>query len=170
MGIGALYVGRRVQMKPVIFGGGQERGLRSGTLPTPLCVGLGSACALARAEMEEEALRLTFLQGHFLMRLGELLGGWSVNGSLRQRLPGNLNLSFELDDIEAAMAELDDLALSTGSACSSATPGPSHVLLALGLEASQAHNSLRIGFGRFTSQDDVEQAARRISHVVSGLR
>jgi cysteine desulfurase len=170
MGIGALYVGRRVRMKPVIFGGGQERGLRSGTLPTPLCVGLGSACALARAEMEEEALRLTFLQGHFLMRLGELLGGWSVNGSLRQRLPGNLNLSFELDDIEAAMAELDDLALSTGSACSSATPGPSHVLLALGLEASQAHNSLRIGFGRFTSQDDVEQAARRISHVVSGLR
>ena len=169
-GIGALYIGRRVRMKPVLFGGGQECGLRPGTLPTPLCVGLGSACALAQEEMGEEAQRLTFLRQHFLAVLEEGLDGWSLNGCPRRRLPGNLNISFDLDDIEAAIDRLQDLAISTGSACSSATPGPSHVLRALGLSAEQAHNSLRIGFGRFTTQDDVEQAARRIAQVVSDLR
>ncbi len=169
-GVGALYVARGVRMKPVLFGGGQERGLRPGTLPTPLCVGLGRACSLAQAEMGEESQRLTFLRQHFLTLLGEELDGWKLNGCPNQRLPGNLNLSFELDDIEPVIEKLDDLALSTGSACSSATPGPSHVLRALGLTPEQAHNSLRIGFGRFTTQDEVERAAKRIAQVVSECR
>ncbi|WP_282606460.1 cysteine desulfurase family protein [Pelagibius sp. Alg239-R121] len=169
-GIGALYVGRHVRMKPVLFGGGQERGLRSGTLPTPLCVGLGHACRLAQTELAEEVRRLTFLREHFLSLLAGSLEGWWLNGSATARLPGNINLSFELEDIELVLTHLDDLALSTGSACSSETSGPSHVLTALGLNTQAAHNSLRIGFGRFTSQDDVEQAARRIAQVVSSVR
>ena len=169
-GIGALYVARGVRVNPLLFGGGQERGLRPGTLPTALCVGLGHACSLAAAEMVEESQRLTFLRERFLRLLGEDLQSWNLNGCPTRRLPGNLNLSFELEDIELAIEKLDDLALSTGSACSSATPGPSHVLRALGLTPEQAHNSLRIGFGRFTTQEEVERAAKRIAQVLSELR
>lgn len=169
-GIGALFVARRVRLQPIFFGGGQERGLRPGTLPTALCVGLGHACSLARAELAEEAQRLTFLRQRFLALLGERLEGWALNGCPERRLPGNVNVSFELKDIEVVIEELKDLALSSGSACSSAAPGPSHVLRALGLSPEQAHNSLRIGFGRFTTQDEVERAAQRIAQVVSDLQ
>jgi cysteine desulfurase len=164
-GVGALYVRRRprVRLSPLFSGGGQERGLRSGTLPTPLIVGLGEACRLAAAEMTAEAERIGGLRGSLLDRLRRDIPGIQVNGSIQARISGNLNLTFPGATAAAIMEAVPDLCVSTGSACSSAAIEPSYVLRALGLSDQAAERTLRIGIGRFTSAADIDYAAAALS-------
>jgi len=164
-GVGALFVRRRprVRLAPLFSGGGQERGLRSGTLPAPLIVGLGEACRIARAEMAEEAGRLTVLRERLLSGLVAAIPGVRMNGSMRARIPGNLNLTFPGATAAELMERAPELCLSTGSACSSAEIEPSYVLRALGLPDSEAARTLRLGIGRFTSAADVDQAVASLA-------
>ena len=172
MGIGALYVRRRprVRLVALMDGGGQERGLRSGTLPTPLCVGLGEACAIAGREMGDEAERLRALRDRFYNGITGRLPGVHLNGDAERRIPGNLNLSFADVDNEGLMAGIKDLAVSSGSACTSASVEPSYVLRAIGLDDGLARGAIRIGFGRFTTEDDVDFAVDRIAGEAERLR
>jgi cysteine desulfurase len=172
-GIGALYARRRnpkLRLAPIFLGGGHERGLRSGTLPVPLCVGLGAACEIAGRELKDEARRVGGLRDLLRARLEAGLEDVTLNGHATQRLPGNLNLSFTGVEASALLAALDDVAVSTGSACSSARPGPSHVLRALGLGQTRALSSVRFGLGRFTTRDEIERAAARVIAEVTRLR
>ncbi len=171
-GIGALYVRRkpRVRLQALIHGGGQERGMRSGTLPTPLCVGLGEACRIAMLEMTEESERLRTLQDKFLSIINKRLDDVYINGDMVQRIPGNLNISFAFVEGESLMMGIKELAVSSGSACTSASLEPSYVLRALGVEEELAHTSLRLGFGRFTTLEQVEFAANLIADKVLKLR
>ncbi len=159
-GVGALFVRRRprVRLQSLLSGGGQERGLRSGTLPTPLLVGFGEACRIAGAEMAEEALRLGSLRQRLLAGLRKALPGLIVNGSMDRRLPGSLNVTLPHAQALAVMRASPDLCVSTGSACSSAEVAPSYVLAAMGLDRDAAARTLRIGLGRFTSAADVDFA------------
>ncbi len=163
-GIGALYVRHRprVRLAPLISGGGQERGLRSGTLPAPLIVGFGEACRIARAEMAAETARLAALRDRLLARLRAAIPGIALNGSRDHRLAGNLNLAFAGARAETLLADLPDLCLSTGSACSSAAIEPSYVLRAMGIAPEIAAASLRIGIGRFTSAAEIDTAAEML--------
>jgi cysteine desulfurase len=171
-GIGALYVRRkpRIRLVSLIDGGGQERGMRSGTLSPPLCVGLGEACAIAQDEMDLENKRLTTLKERFYKLITAELEEVYVNGDYDQRIPGNLNLSFAHVEGEGLMMGIKDLAVSSGSACTSASLEPSYVLRALGVEEEMAHTSLRIGFGRFTTEAEVDVAAQKIIKEVNRLR
>lgn len=171
-GIGALYVRRRprVRLQALIDGGGQERGMRSGTLPTPLCVGLGKACEIARLEMTEENKRLENLRRRFLQNLRRELKDIYINGDEDHRVPGNLNISFAYVEGESLMMGIKNLSVSSGSACTSASLEPSYVLRALGVEEELAHTSLRIGFGRFTTEEEVDRAAADIIAAVNKLR
>jgi cysteine desulfurase len=172
-GIGALFVRSsrpRVRLEPIMHGGGHERGLRPGTLAVPLIVGLAKALELCVQEREDEALRQAQLRDRLWQLLSSELPGVYCNGSLEQRLPGNLNVSFEDVDGDRLLLSLPDLALSSGSACTSASPTPSHVLEALGLAAPLARASLRIGLGRGTTSEEVEQAAKRIVEAVLSQR
>jgi cysteine desulfurase len=164
-GIGALFVRRRprVRLTPLFSGGGQERGLRSGTLPSPLIVGLGEACRLAAAEMGEEAARIATLRTGLWERLRRDIPGIVINGAAEGRIAGNLNLTFPGATAAALMEAVPDLCVSTGSACSSAEIEPSYVLRALGLSGEQAARTLRIGLGRFTSAADIDYAAAALS-------
>ena len=164
-GVGALFVRRRprVRLSPLFSGGGQERGLRSGTLPAPLIVGLGEACRLAGLEMAAEAERVAGLRGGLLDRLRDGVPGIRVNGSVQARIPGNLNLTFPRATASDLLAALPDLCVSTGSACSSAAVEPSYVLRAMGLSDAEAERTLRIGIGRFTSPADIDYAAASLS-------
>ena len=166
-GVGALYVRRRprARLLPLFSGGGQERGLRSGTLPTPLIAGFGEACRIAVAEMASEAVRIAGLRDRLLAGLQARLPGLLVNGSMVRRLPGNLNVTLPHTDALAAMRACPELCVSTGSACSSAEVAPSYVLAAMGLSAAEASRSLRLGLGRFTSPAEVDFAARALSTV-----
>ncbi len=172
MGIGALYVRRRprVRLQAMIDGGGQERGMRSGTLPTPLCVGLGEAAEIAALEMDEEASRLQGLKDLFLDKILKRLDGVTINGDREARIPGNLNLSFSGVQAEDLTAGLKDLAISNGAACSSATVEPSHVLKALGLSDELSAATIRIGLGRYTAEDDINFATETIIAEVERLR
>lgn len=169
-GVGVLYIRRRprVRLAPLFSGGGQERGVRSGTLPAPLIVGLGEACRLARIEMEEEAPRIWAMRDGLLARLEDAIPGLAVNGSLRARIPGNLNLSFPAATAAELMARAPDLCVSTGSACSSAAVEPSYVLRAMGLPDAVAARSLRIGLGRFTSPADIDYAVAALAAAHAG--
>lgn len=160
-GIGAMFVRRRprVRIEPLFSGGGQERGLRSGTLPTPLIVGLGEACRLAGEEMRADAERIGGLRARLLTRLTDDVGGVRINGSMQARIAGNLNLTFPAATAAGMMERAPDLCVSTGSACSSAEVEPSYVLRALGLSDEEAGKTLRIAVGRFTSAADVDYAA-----------
>lgn len=172
-GVGALYVrGRnpRVELSGQMDGGGHERGLRSGTLNVPGIVGLGEACAIAEREMVEEAGRLKRLRDRLLGRLLRELELVRVNGCMERRLPGNLNVAFSGVEAAALMHELRDIALSSGSACSSAEAGPSHVLRVLGLDEAAARGSIRIGLGRFNTDEEVDYAAGRLIEAVRRLR
>jgi cysteine desulfurase len=171
-GIGALYVRRkpRVRLEASIHGGGQERGMRSGTLPTPLCVGLGEACAIAEREMGAEAERLKYLSDRMYKKITEQLPEVFLNGDREQRIPGNLNISFAYVEGEGLMMGIKDLAVSSGSACTSASLEPSYVLRALGVEEELAHTSLRLGLGRFTTEQDVDYAVEHIVQSVNRLR
>jgi cysteine desulfurase len=170
-GVGALYVRRRprARLSPLFSGGGQERGLRSGTLATPLIVGLGEACRIAAAEMAEEAACIGALRDSLHRRLAEALPGLRLNGSAEARIPGNLNLTFPRTTAERLMARAPDLCVSTGSACSSAAIEPSYVLRALGLTEEEAGRTLRIGLGRFTSAADIDYAAAALIAAHEGL-
>jgi cysteine desulfurase len=169
-GVGALYVRRRprVRLTPLFSGGGQERGLRSGSLPAPLIVGLGEACRLAQAEMADEAKRLGALRDSLLERLRTAVPDIVVNGSRDARIAGNLNVTFP--DVTAAelMERVPDLCVSTGSACSSASIEPSYVLRALGLSDEAASRTLRFGIGRFTSPADIDYAAAALAAAQAG--
>ena len=171
-GVGAIFVRRRprVRLVAMINGGGQERGMRSGTLPTPLCVGLGKACAIAQEEMGAEAERMKMLSDRFLDKVEGRLSEVYMNGDRDQRIPGNLNLSFAYVEGEGLMMGIKDLAVSSGSACTSASLEPSYVLRALGVDEELAHTSLRIGFGRFTTEEEVDYAVDRICGEVERLR
>jgi cysteine desulfurase len=163
-GVGALYVRRRprTRLAPLFSGGGQERGLRSGTLPVPLVVGLGEACRLAAAEMEEDAARIGALRDRLLAELSRAIPGLRLNGSRTARIPGNLNLTFPSRSAAELMAACPDLCVSTGSACSSAEVEPSYVLRAMGLDEAEASRTLRLGIGRFTSAAELDFAARAL--------
>jgi len=171
-GIGALYTRRRPRARLLaeISGGGQERGNRSGTLPVPLVVALGEAAVIAAAEMSDEGTRLAGLRATMLDSLRASHGDIFVNGSMDQRVPGNLNVGFPGLDAEALMAALESVAISTGSACTSASVEPSYVLRALGLEDPAAGASIRIGFGRFTTETEVDIAAKSIAAAVGAQR
>ncbi len=172
-GVGALFVrsrGRRVRLKPLFDGGGQERGLRSGTLNVSAIVGLGHACELAGQGMQEEAERLRRLRDHLYERLTAELTGVSLNGALEPRLPGNLNLSFAGIEAEALLMALRDIALSSGSACTSSSLEPSHVLRAIGVSDSLAQASIRFGIGRFNDRREIDAVASRLIAEVERLR
>jgi len=172
-GVGALYVRRkdpRVQLAAQIDGGGHERGMRSGTLNVPGIVGLGAACEIARREMPEESVRLSRLRDRLKDRLLSELSEVYINGSLEYRLPHNLNVSFAHVESESLLMGLHDVALSSGSACTSATLEPSYVLQALGVPDDLAHASIRFGIGRFNTEEEIDYAAGRVVEVVKKLR
>lgn len=171
-GIGALYVRRRprVRLEPLFYGGGQERGMRSGTLPAPLCIGLGEAARIAGEDMATDAERLGALRDRLLETLRQALPQVRVNGSMDHRLPNNLNLTFPGLDAQELLAALPDLALSTGSACSSAAVEPSYVLAALGLTDADARASIRLALGRPTTQIEVDRAAERLIQAAQSRR
>jgi cysteine desulfurase len=171
-GVGALYIRRRprVRLVPLIDGGGQERGVRSGTLPTPLCVGFGKACAIAAAEMGGEAKRLKILRERLRARLVQRVPGLIVNGDLDHRLPGSLNVSVPGTTAPDLIEACQSIAISTGSACTSASVEPSYVLRALGLGDERANASIRVGLGRFTTEADVDYAADAITAAAARLR
>ncbi|HZK90266.1 MAG TPA: aminotransferase class V-fold PLP-dependent enzyme [Stellaceae bacterium] len=171
-GVGALYVRRRprVRLVPLIDGGGQERGLRSGTLPTPLCVGFGKACAIARDEMAGEAVRLKGLRERLQAGLAGRVPGLLVNGDLDHRLPGSLNVSVPGTTAPEMIEACSSIAISTGSACTSASVEPSYVLRALGLSDARANASIRLGLGRFTTPADIDYAVDAIVAAAARLR
>jgi cysteine desulfurase len=164
-GVGALYVRRRprARLHPLFSGGGQERGLRSGTLPAPLIVGMGEACRLAQAETADEVSRIAGLRTRLLDQLTAALPEIRINGSVESRIPGNLNITFPAVPAAELMARAPALCVSTGSACSSAEVEPSYVLRALGLTDDEASRTLRIGIGRFTSPADIDYAASALA-------
>ncbi len=170
-GVGALYVRRkpRVRIEPQMHGGGHERGMRSGTLPTHQIVGMGEAYRIAGEEMREEARRTRALRDRLLRGLEDIEEVY-VNGDLTRRAPGNLNISFNFVEGESLMMALRELALSSGSACTSASLEPSYVLRAIGRNDELAHSSLRISIGRFTTEEDIDYAIGRIRYAVAKLR
>ena len=172
-GVGALYVRRRnprVQIAAQIDGGGHERGMRSGTLNVPGIVGLGAACEIARTEMDSEAAYLRGLRDRLQKKLESELDYIHINGSMEHRLPGNLNVSFVYVEGESLLMGINDVAVSSGSACTSATLEPSYVLKALGLGDDVAHSSIRFGLGRFNTQAEVDYVAAKVIDIVKKLR
>jgi cysteine desulfurase len=172
-GVGALYVRRRnprVQIAAQIDGGGHERGMRSGTLNVPGIVGLGKACEIALEEMDSEAAYLRGLRDRLKAKFESELDYIHVNGTMEHRLPGNLNMSFVYVEGESLLMGINDVAVSSGSACTSATLEPSYVLKALGLGDDVAHSSIRFGLGRFNTQAEVDYVADKVIDIVKKLR
>lgn len=172
-GIGALYVRERrprIRLEPLLHGGGHERGRRSGTLPVPLIVGFARAVELCLEDLEQEAARQTALRERLWQGLRAGAGEVRLNGDPQQRLPGNLNVCFPGLEADALMSALKDVALSSGSACASASGEPSHVLRALGLTAAEARASLRFGLGRGTSAAQIDRVIARVCEEVAALR
>lgn len=172
-GVGALYVRQRgvaVELNPLMDGGGHEGGLRSSTLNVPGIVGLGKACEICRQVMPEESRRLAALRDRLKEGLLAALEDIHINGSLEHRLPNNLNVSFPGIDLPTLMAALNDIALSSGSACSSGIPEPSYVLQALGVSEEVANTPLRFGLGRFTTEEEIDYCLGRMVAVVKRLR
>jgi cysteine desulfurase len=171
-GVGALYVRRkpRVRLHPIISGGGQERGLRSGTVPTPLVVGLGKACEVALEEMERDGAWVKHLFHRLYDGIRARVPEVYLNGDLERRYHGNLNISFAYVEGESLLMALKEVALSSGSACTSASLEPSYVLRALGVSEDMAHTSLRFGIGRFTTEREVDHAIELCAKHVDRLR
>src|SRR6266700_1980830 len=172
-GVGALYVrrkGPRVQISPIIDGGGHERGMRSGTLNVPGIAGLGKACAICHEEMPQESVRLAGLRERLRNRIMCNLDEVYINGSMEHRLPQNLNISFAYVEGESLLMGINDVAVSSGSACTSATLEPSYVLKALGTGDDLAHSSIRFGLGRWTTKEEVDYVADKLATVVTRLR
>src|SRR5216117_3774835 len=172
-GIGALYVrskNPRVRLTAIIDGGGHERGMRSGTLNVPSIVGLGKACAIAHEDMPQESCKLAGLRNRLRDRIMGKLDEVYINGSYDHRLPGNLNISFAYVEGESLLMGINDVAVSSGSACTSATLEPSYVLKALGAGDDLAHSSIRFGIGRFNTDAEIDYVADRVIETVSRLR
>ena len=172
-GVGALYVRRknpRVQVSPIIDGGGHERGMRSGTLNVPGIAGLGKACAIATEEMATESCKMAGLRNRLRDKIMGRLDEVFINGSMEHRLPGNLNISFAYVEGESLLMGINDVAVSSGSACTSATLEPSYVLKALGTGDDLAHSSIRFGIGRFNTEAEVDYVADRVCETVERLR
>ncbi len=171
-GIGALYVRKkpRVRLVPIINGGGQERGMRSGTLPTPLIVGLGSAAEIASSEMEKDSRHAEKLFNRFYSSITKEIPDVYLNGDLHHRHKGNLNLSFAYVEGESLILAIKDLAVSSGSACTSSSLEPSYVLRAMGVDEELAHTSIRFGIGRFTTLEEIDYAVKLITSKINKLR
>jgi cysteine desulfurase len=172
-GVGALYVRRknpRVQLSPLIDGGGHERGMRSGTLNVPGIAGLGKACAICSEEMPQESCRMAGLRNRLRDKIMSSLAEVYINGSIEHRLPNNLNISFAYVEGESLLMGINDIAVSSGSACTSATLEPSYVLKALGTGDDLAHSSIRFGLGRFNTEAEVDYVAARVTETVQRLR
>jgi len=172
-GVGALYLRRkdpRVQLQPIMYGGGHERGIRSGTLPVPSIVGFGKACEISQHVMVEESEKIQRLRDTLILMIRENIPKASVNGSMEKRLPGNLNMSFPGSNNEAIISGVPEIAISSGAACTSSTMEASHVLLALGLSKNEAYSALRFGIGRFNTKEDIEIAANSISRCMQKLK
>jgi cysteine desulfurase len=172
-GIGALYVRKkdpRVRLEAQIDGGGHERGMRSGTLPVPMIVGLGEACAIARKEMPEESKRTAGLRDRLRKGIMGKLSESYLNGHPTDRLPGNANISFAYVEGEGLMMGIKDVAVSSGSACTSASLEPSYVLRALGVGDELAHSSIRFGLGRFSTEAEVDYVVELVVREVNRLR
>jgi cysteine desulfurase len=171
-GIGALYVRRkpRVRLVPLIDGGGHERGMRSGTLNVPSIVGFGAAAELAAREMPEESRRLLALRERLRKGIEARVSDTYINGSLEHRLPGSLNMSFAFIEGEAMLMSLKDVAVSSGSACTSASLEPSYVLRAIGVDAELAHTSIRFGIGRFNTEEEIDYVVDLVARNVKRLR
>jgi len=171
-GVGALYVRRkpRVRVTPIIDGGGHERGMRSGTLNVPGIVGFGKAAELCRQELADEGTRVLALRERLRKGIEARVPHTAVNGSIDHRLPGNLNISFAFVEGEAMMMALKDVAVSSGSACTSASLEPSYVLRALGIAEDMAHTSIRFGLGRFTTEEEVDYVVDLVAAKVKKLR
>ncbi len=170
-GIGALYVRRkpRIRLEAQMHGGGHERGMRSGTLPTHQIVGMGEAFRIAKEELEQDHAHALALKNRFYEGVKDLEAVY-INGSFEQRVPNNLNISFAFVEGESLLMALKDLAVSSGSACTSASLEPSYVLRALGLNDELAHSSIRFSFGRYTTEAEVDYAIAQVRHAVSKLR
>ena len=172
-GVGALYVRRRnprVQITAQMDGGGHERGMRSGTLNVPGIAGFGEACAICHREMEEETTRLRYLRDKLKNKLESELDEVYINGSMEHRLPHSLNMSFAYVEGESLLMGINDVAVSSGSACTSATLEPSYVLKALGVGDDVAHSSIRFGIGRFNTEEEIDYVAAKLIDVVKKLR
>ena len=171
-GVGSLFVRRknpRVQLQPIMFGGGHERGIRSGTLPVPNIVGLGKACDIAADVMIEENLRISQLRDTLLRGIRAENPNASINGCMEHRVAGNLNMSFPGANNEAIIAAVPDIAISSGSACTTSTMEPSHVLLALGMSKNEVYSSLRFGIGRFNTKEEIQIAVKSINNCMKKL-
>ncbi len=164
-GIGALWVRDGVKLSPLILGGGQEQGLRSGTLSPALCAGFGAAAQLASERMDRDAAHVAMLWDHAVTRFAD----WTINGSTINRYRGNLNIRRDNIDINRLMSECREVAFSAGSACASGSGRPSHVLRAIGLTDAQAKSSIRLGFGRYTTVEELDRAADAINHVAEAM-
>jgi cysteine desulfurase len=172
-GVGALYVRKknpRVRIAAQMDGGGHERGMRSGTLPVPLIVGFGKACELCEQEMAKESTRLIAMRNRLESSIMTALEESYLNGHPTNRLPGNLNISFAYVEGESLLMGMKDIALSSGSACTSATLEPSYVLRALGVGTELAHSSIRFGLGRFNTDDEIDYTIKKVIEVVTKLR
>ena len=171
-GVGALYIRRkntRVQLQPIMFGGGHERGIRSGTLPVPNIVGLGTACDISADVMTEENLRISQLRDSLIKGIKAENPNAKINGSMEYRGAGNLNMSFPGANNEAIIAAVPDIAISSGSACTTSTMEPSHVLLALGMSKNEVYSSLRFGIGRFNTEENIQIAVGSINSCMKKL-
>jgi cysteine desulfurase len=171
-GIGALYVRRRprVRLESLFSGGGQERGMRSGTLPVPLVVGLGEAARIAKEEMQDETARIRYLSQKFLKAVMDDVPDVFMNGDREQRWPGCINLSFAYIEGESMIMAIKNLAVSSGSACTSASLEPSYVLRAIGVGEELAHTSIRFGIGRFTTEAEIDEAIKLVTGSIDKLR
>jgi len=172
-GVGALYVRRknpRVRLAPIMDGGGHERGMRSGTLPVPLIVGFGKACEICMQVMTEESKRLSELRERLKEGILKNLDEVYLNGHPTKRLPNNLNLSFAYVEGESVLMGLKEIAVSSGSACTSATLEPSYVIRALGVGSDLAHSSIRFGLGRFNTEEEVDYVIKRVTETIQKLR
>ena len=172
-GVGALFIRRknpRIQLKPIMFGGGHERGIRSGTLPVPNIVGLGKACEIATEVMIDESRKIAALRDALLKGIRDENPNARINGSMKQRLADNLNMSFPGINNEAVIAAVPEIAISSGAACTTSTMEPSHVLLALGLSKNEAYSSLRFGIGRFNTKEDIDIASESINRCMKKLK
>lgn len=171
-GVGALYIRRRprVRIVPIINGGGQERGLRSGTLPVPLIVGFGEAAEIAQKDMGKDNDRIKYLSDKFYKGITENIKDVYLNGDKEHRIAGNLNLSFAYVEGESMIMAIKDLAVSSGSACTSASLEPSYVLRSIGVGEDLAHTSIRFGIGRFTTEEEIDYAIKSVCGAISKLR
>lgn len=171
-GVGALYISRkpRVRLEALFNGGGQERGFRSGTLPTPLIVGLGKAAAIAFEEMDQDYKHIKYLSDKFFNTIKDKIPNVYLNGDIIQRYPGNLNLSFAYVEGESLIIAIKELAVSSGSACTSASLEPSYVLRSMGVDEDLAHTSIRFGIGRFTTEEEIDYAINILVNNIERLR